>query len=352
MLLRRVSFAFSTAFVAAGSLSLALCAGAGCRHDRPPPEEKIDAPIPDTPPPDGQTAQPVSVLPPGADRDQPADLACLDMGRPDAGPIFPPEAGADGEADGGDEAGVSDAADGGTVPVGTLVEKQVELVAFGTGGADKLAKQTVDVFYYNTFSREPDVKGIVTDDKGLFKVWLPAGVRVGYHVRASDMLGAYYALDDLHEIVPPAKDVRWQGLTRSRQDDLALAITGEKGYVMPKGTGILAGRVYDCNRHYIQYATLHLYDVTDNPAGVELSFGKCGAGLCLIYMNDTELPERGRDYTSRSGLFAMVDVPVHRKLQLRATGLLPDGSAVKTVARRDVELKENAITIMYLEPSN
>lgn len=346
MLLRRVSFAFSTAFIAAGSLAVALGAGAGCRHDRPPPEEKIDAPSPDTPPAETPEIQPVSVLPPGADRDQPADLTCNGAPRPDAGPIFPPDA--DDEA-GADAA--EDSADGGPAPLGTLVEKEIELIAFGTGGADKLANQTVDVFYYNTFSREPDVVGAVSDSNGLFKVWLPEGLRVGYHVRSSELLGDYYGLDDLHVPVPPVKAIRWQGVTRKRQDELSLAITGEKGYVMPKGTGIIAGRVYDCSRHYMQYATVRLYDVTDNPAGVELSFVKCGTGLCMIYMNDAELPDPGRHYTSRSALFAMIDVPIDRKLVLRASGRVPDGSVID-VARRNVEVKENSITVEYLEPSN
>jgi len=347
---RRVAFVSISAVVVSAGLVTALGAGAACTHDREEPPPPVDAPKPDQLPPAEVQLQEPSVLDPVKGVDQPANLSCLGMSQPDAGPIFPLEAGTDAGDDAGDDAEPADTmmpADGG-VGLGALVEKQIELIGFGTGGADKLSNQTIDVYYSNTFKAAPSIT-VKSDEKGIFKALLPQGVRVGYHVKNSTLLGDYYALDDLHEPIPPATNIRWQGVTRERMDTLALAITGQKGYQIKPGTGIIAGRVMDCDRRYMQHARVEILDFTDNENGVPLTFGRCGAGLCRVYLSDAELPDIGRLATSRAGLFSMIDVPVGRKLRLVAFGL-KDG-AEKEIAWRNLEVKEFGIATHLVEPN-
>jgi hypothetical protein len=349
VLVRRVAFFSSTAVLLSAGLMIALGAGAACTHEREPDAVVIDAPKPDAPPvPDAQQ-QLVTVLVNG--EDIPADLDCLEKPRPDAGPIFPAEAGTDAGSETGDDADTSieimDTASDGATAKGTLVEKQIEVIGFGTGGADKLANQTIDVYYDNTFKSAPNLT-VTSNDKGLINVALPQGLRVGYHVKKSALLGDYFALDDLHEPLPGAKKIIWQGVTLERQEVLALAITGQKGYTIKPGTGIIAGRVMDCKRRYMQHARVVLKDFTTNPAGDEMTYTKCGQGLCLVYLSDAELPDVGRTATSRAALFSLIDVPAGRKLRLVAEGLTPTG--LKAVAWRNLEVKDGAIATHLLEP--
>lgn len=369
MSIRSVALVASFSALTVSGLVVAV-AGVGCRHDRPEAEPPIDVPAVDVVGDVQIKAPPVTVLVDG--KDVPADLSCLgtvrdggallDAGAPDTAVLDTGVAdaadedadatadAADAEADASDVGADAPAEDAGAVPTGTLVEKEIELIAFGTGGADKLPGQTVDVHWYNTFTREPDVKGVVSDEKGLIRVPVPQGLRVAYHVRASSLLGDYYGLDDLHVPVAPAPNIRWQGVTRERFDILALAVTGEKGYELPPQTGIVAGRVLDCQRRYIQYATVILRDYTDDPAGKTLDYKQCGTGLCLVYLSDAELPG-GSEWTSRSSLFAMIDVPSNRKLRAVALGTAADGS-VYEIGSRALEVKDGAISTQFIEPDN
>jgi len=361
---RRVALVSSGAVVLASGLMFAL--GISCTHDRPAEADAIVAPNPDVAQITDAQQQPVTVLVNGVD--EPADLLCLGTDRPDVGLIYPAETGTDTGTDTGtsDDA-MADADDGSTAdtsldldsatdatggdpPPGTVVEEQVELIGFGTGGADKLGGQTIDVYYSNSFKTAPNVT-VVSDDAGMFKVPLPFGVRVGYHVRKSTKLGDYFGLDDIHVPLPPITVTRWQGLTLERQDTLALAITGQKGYAIKPGTGIIAGRVLDCQRRYMQHARLVLVDYTDGTP-VELPFVKCGTGLCLAYLNDAELPDIGRTATSRSSLFALIDVPSARKLRLVAKGIKDPGGPEIDVAWRNLEVQEFGIATHFLEPNN
>lgn len=342
----------------------------GCVNDRPPVEAKPDVELPDTNVEVSIAPQPISVLVDG--QDKPADISCNGVPRPDVGILVEDTSPVDtGSADTGsgdadpdatvDETSVdattmdsTTATDSGPVvdaAPGTLLTETIELIAFGTGGADKLPGELVDVYYGNTFSGPPSLTGIKADDKGLLSVKLPRGVRVGYHVRASGLLSDFWALDDLHEPLAPAPLARWQGMTKEKQDLLALAVTGDKGYTIKPNTGIISARVVDCGHRTVQYAHIALRDYTDDPSGKELPFGKCGQGLCIVYLSDAELPDSGRTYTSRSGLFAMIDVPSNRKLGLIASGLTADGTVIQ-FSRRLLEVKEGAITFEYLEPSN
>lgn len=367
MLLRRV--ALSGVGLLSGVLLVALGSGAGCTHDRPPEAEKVDASLPDIRTEVSTQVPALAVLVDGTD--QPADLSCNGKPRPDAGPIYPDAASSDGavadaETDADDastDASIEDAtatevavtdsgtADASSLPIGTIVDKDIELIAFGTGGADKLPNQVVDIFYGNTFKSTPDVSGAVADDKSILHVKVPSGVRIGYHVRSNTMMSDFWALDDLHTAIPPVPLPRWQGITREKQDILALAITGEKGYAIKPNTGIISARVVDCQHRYVAFAKISLRDYTDDPSGRELTFGKCGQGLCIVYLTDAELPDPARTYTSRASLFAMIDVPSNRKLGIVATGISAEGKLVE-FARRMLEVKDGAITFEYLEPSN
>lgn len=366
MLLRRV--ALSSVGLLSGVLFVALGSGAGCTHDRPPAEEQVDASLPDVRTEVSTQMPALTVLVDGVD--QPADISCNGTPRPDAGPIYPDSAApdtaaadaADAEMDADDAAtadtSVPDAAatdtassDAGPPPIGTLVDQDIELIAFGTGGADKLPGQVVDVFYSNTLLGAPDVTSVVADDKSILHVKVPYGLRVGYHVKSNTVMSDFWALDDPHTPIAPVPLARWQGITREKQDILALAITGEKGYTIKPNTGIISARVVDCQHRYVAFAKVSLRDYTDDPAGRELTFGKCGQGLCIVYLTDSELPDPARTYTSRSSLFAMIDVPSNRKLGIFATGISADGKLVE-FARRMLEVKDGAITFEYLEPSN
>lgn len=349
MLVRRVAFFASTGVLLAGFIN-----GVACTHDREAEPPPIDAPKPDVVQIADAQQLPVTVLVDGMDI--PADLSCLGSGQPDAGPIYPPEAGTDAGDAGADDAtadatgGDADATTDAETPLGTLVDTEVELIGFGTGGSDKLGNQTIDVYYGNTFKASPSLT-VTSDAMGLFRVPLPSGVRVAYHVRKSAVLGEYYALDDLHLPFAPGKPVRWQGVTLERQETLALAITGQKGYQIKPGTGIIAGRVMDCQRRYIQHARVVLRDYTDNAEGVDREFVRCGTGLCLVYLNDAELPDVGRTATSRSSLFSLIDVPTNRKLRLVAMGFDGKDATEKPIAWRNLEVKEGGIATHVLEPN-
>lgn len=363
VLLRRV--ALSSVGLLSGVLFVALGSGAGCTHDRPPEEAKLDASLPDVTTEVSTKMPALTVLVDGVD--QPADISCNGKPRPDAGPIYVDSAApdtavadaADAEMD-ADDAAIEDVApsdaatpssDAGPPPIGTIVDQNIELIAFGTGGADKLPGQVVDIFYSNTLLGAPDVTSVVADDKSILHVKVPYGLRVGYHVKSNSVMSDFWALDDPHTPIAPIPLARWQGITRERQDLLALAITGEKDYTIKPNTGIISARVVDCEHRYVAFAKISLRDYTDDPAGRELTFGKCGQGLCIVYLTDSELPDPARTYTSRSSIFAMIDVPSNRKLAIFATGISADGKLVE-FARRMLEVKEGAITFEYLEPSN
>jgi hypothetical protein len=336
--LRRFVIVGSTAFVFTSALMASLGAASGCRHDREPPPPVVDAPKVDVEQDSSRVVPPVTVLDNGEDKT--ADLSCLGMPRVTPPIVYPPEAGVD-------DAEVSDAA---PAP-GTVTEKEIELIGFGTGGADKLKNQTVDVFYNNTFKGTPD-QTVTTDDKGITKVLLPQGVRIGYHVRPSTVLDHYYGLDDLHE---PAKYpgsmnpiIRWQGVTLERRDFFALALTSDKNWRPKPGNGILAGRVMDCKRRYMQYAEIELIDEDTKE---KFTWGKCGEAPCRVFLTDSELPDPGREYTSRSSLFILLDLPVGKNLRVVAYGRDDKGNKTE-VAWRKIELTPDTITTQFLEPNN
>lgn len=336
MLLRR-SLIITTAVLSSTAIFVSLAGSGGCVHDRPPPEPVVDAPKIDALQDSQRELPPVTVLKDGVD--VAANLECQTKPR-----VVPPV------NDGGVEAGAD-----GAVPPGSLVEKQVELIGFGTGGADKLSNQTIDIFYNNSPKGTPD-QTVTSDDKGMLTAWLPEGVRIAYHVRASSKLSDYYGLDDLHYPVPIPGSmdmrIRWQGVTLERREFFSLALTGDKNWQPKPGNGMTAGRVMDCERRYVQYAEIVMKDYTDDAAGKVLEWGKCGEGLCRVFLTDSELPDVGRTYTSRSALFTILDVPVNRKLRLIALGMSADGKTKIEVAHRDLELVENAITTQFLEPDS
>jgi hypothetical protein len=337
--LRRFAFVGISTLALTAVLGGSLGIAAGCRHDREPPPPAIDAPKVDVNLDSVTTAPPVTVLVDGADRD--ARLSCSSVPRMEPAVIYPDA--------GGDESGIDASDPGDAAPGGTLVEKQIELIAFGTGGADKLFNQVVDVYYDNTFaSGKPDVT-TTSDDKGLFTILVPKNKRVGYHVHASPQLDDYFGLDDLHQPIPPATMIRWQGVTLDRRQTFALALTGDKNWLPVSGTGVIAGRVLDCDRRYMQYANVLLWD---EDAGKLVDFApKCGTGteICRVYLTDSELPDVGRQYTSRSSLFTILNVPVGKRLTLQAYSNTTDGKQA-VVASRKVEVKPGVITTQFLEP--
>lgn len=344
-MLRRFAIVGSTAFIFTSALMAALGAASGCRFDREPPPPVVDAPKIDVEL-DTKGAIPEVTVLGSAGTDEAADLSCLDEMRVVPPLIFP--------SDGGVETGGEDAGDAAVAP-GTLTEKEVELIGFGTGGADKLGNQTVDVFYKNTFKAGPPDLTVTTNGAGLFKAMLPDGVRVAYKVRSSDKLDNYYGLDDLHMPLkyPGVKEplIRWQGVTLERRDFFALALTNDKNWRPNPGNAIIAGRVMDCKRRYMQYAEIELRD--EDAGGAKLEFApKCGEGkLCRVFLTDSELPDPGRSYTSRSSLFVILDVPANRNLRVVAVGTKLDGTK-KDVAWRKVEVTADAITTQFLEPNN
>lgn len=243
-------------------------------------------------------------------------------------------------------------ADSGPPALGTLVEEQLDLIAFGTGGADKLPNQLIDVYYSNSFSGPPDLSGVASDSTGVVRVVLPYGMRVGYHVRKNDVLSDYWELDDLHVPVPPATRTYWQGITTAKFQDLSLAVTGDKNYVQPPGTGIIAARVVDCDHRYLRNAVIELRDMSGGPPGVPVAFDKCSSGKpCLVYLSDAELPAQSATWTSRSGLVALINVPTTKPMRLVAIGYNADGSS-REVGHRDLEPKEGVIVTHFVEPNN
>ena len=336
-MLRRFAIVASTTAVLSTALIASFGAGAGCTHDREPPTPPVDAPKVDVNLDSKTEVPPVTVLKDGVD--VPANLKCFGMPRTEPTPM---------------EAGVDEAGTDGAIAPGTLVEKQIELIGFGTGGADKLGDQTIDVFYSNKATGTPD-QTVTTDPKGLFKVTVPDGLRIAYKVRASDKLEDYFGLDDLHmpAVVPGLKDpiIRWQGVTRERREFFALALTNDKTWVPKPGNGVVAVRVFDCDRRLIQYAKIELLDFTDDPKGVKLTFGKCGEELCRVFLTDSELPDVGRETTSRSALFSLLDVPTGRKLRVVAYSTKADGTT-EEIGWRDLSVTENVITTQFIEPNN
>lgn len=336
-MLRRLAIVASTTAVLSTALIASFGAGAGCTHDREPPAPPVDAPKVDVNLDSKTAVPPVTVLIDGVDK--PANLKCLGMPRTEPTPM---------------EAGVDEAGADAAITPGTLVEKQIELIGFGTGGADKLRNQTIDVFYSNKPAGTPDTT-VTTDANGLFKVTVPDGLRIAYKVRASALLEDYFGLDDLHTpaAVPGLKDpiIRWQGVTRERREYFALALTNDKNWVPKPGNGVVAVRVFDCDRRLIQYAKIALLDYTDDSKGVPLPFGKCGESLCRVFLTDSELPDPGREVTSRSALFSLLDVPTGRKLRAVAYSTRDDGSTYE-IGWRDLDVNENVITTQFLEPNN
>ena len=344
--MRRFALVTSATVVLLSALTMSLGAAAGCRHDREPPAAVVDAPKVDVDFDSVTNTPPVTVLIDGVDKA--ADLSCLGKTRMEPA-VIALDAGVD-------EAGVGDAVVGdAAVAPGTLVDKEIELIGFGTGGSDKLTNQTVDVYYDNSFvSGKPDLT-VKSDDKGLFRALVPDGKRIGYHVHASTQLDDYFGLDDLQQaLIVPGKTepvIRWQGVTLERRDFFALALTGDKTWKPKPGNAIVAGRVMDCNRRQVQYAEVEIWDFTDNAAGTALPFGKCGQGLCRVFLTDAELPDVGRKNTSRSSLFTILDVPTGRKLMAIAFGHNPDGTRSR-VSWRILEVKPSVINTQFLEPNN
>jgi hypothetical protein len=363
----------------------------GCSFDDPPPAEPDAAFIDDATTESSVSVPAPSVLVGGSD--QPADLACLGKPRDggmihEAGPsdvgtdsaatdsatidsaadsaadsglkldtsilpdVLPDSAddASDAATDGVPPVGDGDISDASPVTVGTLHSETVEVVAFGTGGVDKLPGETIDLYWSNSFTGAPDVVGIVTDSKGLLNATMPYGIRVAYHVRASANVGDFYGMDDLREILAGDTYARFQGVTHDKWKQLSLAVTGDTSYTLPPKTGIVTARVVDCAHQPVHYASIRLVDLTDG-AGTELPFGKCGSDLCLLYLSDTELPDLGAIYTSRSGLIAMVQVPMGRKLRVIAEGYR-DGTTRYEIGHRDLEVQEGAITNVFIEPNN
>ncbi|MGZ3455875.1 MAG: hypothetical protein ACXVEF_40090 [Polyangiales bacterium] len=359
----------------------------GCTFDDPPAAEPDGAFVDDATTESSVSVPNPSVLVDGTD--MPADLACLGKPR-DGGMIHeagPSDVGSDsaatdsaldafdatsldsaadtlvasdgaadaldasdGGVDGTAPVGDGDISDASPVTVGTLHPETVEVVAFGTGGVDKLPGETIDLFWSNSFKGAPDVVGVVTDSKGLLNATLPYGIRVAYHVRASATVGDFYGMDDIREVLAGDMYPRFQGVTHDKFKQLALAVTGDTSYVLPPKTGIVTARVVDCAHRNLHYASIRLVDLTDG-AGSELPFGKCGDGLCLLYLSDTELPDLGATFTSRSGLIAMVQVPTGRKLRVIAEGYR-DGTTRFEVGHRDLEVQDGAITNVFIEPNN
>lgn len=330
--------------VAAGVACLGgLCAIAtlpttgGCTYDDPANGDAAVVTPDDTGAPETDAAQ--AALPTVVDttgNDVPADLSCAgkrDGGVPDASP--------------------SDAAyEGGTPSAGQLAPTTLETFAFGEG-TTHLAGAELEFFYGNSFKGTADLTSVVTDGSGGATALLPAGWQVGYHVvpkdtgnTATSFVG-YYELDQLVPTTPGAK-MRIFGMTKAKYQDLALALSGNRDYVIAAGTGIVAARVVDCQRRYIRNARVELLDVTDaTPTKVNF-LSDCKAGPCMIYLSDLELPSSATT-TSRQGLVTMVNISSTRKLRMVAHGYV-NGDANATIASRDLELVDQSITTVYAQP--
>ena len=292
----------------------------------------------------GRTIAELTVL--SADKlDVPADLSC--MGAPDAGPPPPLDSGP-----GGDAAGDGAVVDGGPAPYGTLIDVSFKLTEFGGGGSDIVVGANVDFFYKNTLGAgEADLKQVKTDDKGRVAIKLPAGAPFAFEVSPNDLLRTFVQFD---EIAPVHAGDTYEGsaITKSKYDQFALAITGKTGFLTAPGTGIVAGRVRDCQKRNIRNAVLTLIDQDTAKA---LPTGTGDADMRPVhYLTDQELPSNGYTFTSRSGLFAVINVPkttgTTHHFRAVATGLFGSSTELRPFAYRDLEVTEAAVNSQYVDP--
>jgi hypothetical protein len=269
--------------------------------------------------------------------DVPPDFTCIGKGGP---PTNPPDA--DAGADGG-----------GPSPAGTLIDVTFKLTEFGGGSSDIVVGAKVDVFYKNTLSPDvPDLKEQVTDDKGTFTLKLPAGKPFAFRVAANDLLRTFVQFD---ELAPWITGDRFEGvaITKSKYEQFALAITNKSGFLPAEGTGIVAGRIRDCQRHDVRNAVLKLIDVD---TGKELPTGKSDTEMKPVhYLTDSELPSPpGTVWSSRSGLFAVINVPETttsgKHFRAIAYGVYGDSKEVREFASRDLEVTPIAVNSQFIDP--
>jgi hypothetical protein len=335
----RLRFASGIALVTLGTLGLFGVAGGGaCTF--PEDEAKPDVAFidPDTTSDTGPTLGNPTVFVDGAD--QPADLEC--RGKPrDAGPIN------DADLEVGPDT---------TVAGGQIIPITIDMYAFGTGNTEKIPNMKFDVFYGNTMTddKTPDLVDVTTDDAGRATFSVPAGYRVAYRIKPvvdpdpKKALDPYYEFDQLIPLTTGAV-IEFAGMRHQEFSTLTLAVTGKTDFPQFPGTGIFATRVTDCKRHYMRNVQVDIID-GDGPTA---TYSKCTEGLCRLYLSDLELPAFGSDATSRAGLVAFVGVPVtsathHVRAVARAR--LPGTSDIAVIATRDLEIREGAVNVAFLEP--
>jgi hypothetical protein len=121
----------------------------------------------------------------------------------------------------------------------------------------------------------------------------------------------YYQTIELNE---PLAGLSPSAPTTTGKDRLIVsAVTMETvpailGIARLSGTGIIAGKVYDCNRMEVEYAAQRAYDAgPENPARHLLSVYE-GADRNSFYFGN-EMPVRNRQFTDVNGQFIIANVP-------------------------------------------
>lgn len=333
--IRRLSVAVGACL--GGLLAISVLPGsAGCTYDDPAPADDSAVDPVDTGAAEADAEPPRPTVRDTTGADVPADFSCAgkrDGGVPDAAPSDAPF-------------------EGGTPTAGQLAPTSMELFAFGEG-TTHLAGAEVQLFYGNSFKGAADLTGVVSDGSGLATALMPAGWQIAYRIvpkdtgTASTSFVSYYELDQLVPTTPGAK-MPFFGMTKAKYQDLALALAGQRDYAIPAGTGIIAARVTDCQRRYVRNVSVELVDVTEATPTPVTFVKDCLAGPCVLYLSDLELPSPATT-TSRQGLVALVNIPSSRKLRLVAHGYV-NGDANATVASRDVEMVDQAITTLFAQP--
>lgn len=146
---------------------------------------------------------------------------------------------------------------------------------------------------------------------GEYTVSVPGGVP-RFHFKMEIATGTDYY--DTMELNEPIAGLSPSAPTTTGKDRLIVsAVTMETvpailGIARLAGTGIIAGKVYDCNRMEVEYAAQRAYDSgPENPARELISVYEGPARNSFYFGN--EMPVRNRQFTDVNGQFIIANVP-------------------------------------------
>jgi hypothetical protein len=224
------------------------------------------------------------------------------------------------------------------MPLGTTAaDREIHTIQTGGTDTDRVPNVDVEVFTSNTNEGAPTATGKSAMD-GMLTMKLPTGYMT---FRTKGGMGYVETLGYDYFVVD-GKPLTVQASPADKVQALESLSTEDGSYMHTAGTGRYVAQVTDCKNRPLS----NTFVVLESDTKLVVP-GTASPAMRRNYFGDNALPSSAK-FTSRSGVVAMLDVPLAGKL--RAVAWAKTGGALKPIAVRALVVPADVVTTSLITP--